>query len=339
MIRNKDSNFPANGWANVSPDGNIHIHPTRIEEPECWVYVLAHCMAHLGLGHSKQKRENPQAWGLACEITVLRFLDGLRLGTPPPRLADLPTPHDFTIPNGNEADLYEHFCRRIDPRMPSYSLTASATFDFATENEPRKATRYSWRQPTDWEVAFAAGLQEAVASAVATAGGYEAPKKDDLVSGPTAGNVRRAREWFLNHYPLLGALAASFGVVIDTSASMSRVMLGESLGAVAAYAQARDVPAVRVISCDAAAYDYGYVDPDTIASRMELRGRGGTRLQPGINRLESAPDFPQDGPILIITDGLCDAFTSRRKLAIVLPAGRPFPHPTGSTPIFRFSER
>jgi hypothetical protein len=62
-------------------------------------------------------------------------------------------------------------------------------------------------------------------------------------------------------------------------------------------------------------------------------------LQPGIHLLENAGDFPKDGPILIITDGLCDAFVSRRKHAILLPEGRAFPYPTGSAAVFRFSER
>ena len=39
---------------------------------------------------------------------------------------------------------------------------------------------------------------------------------------------------------------------------------------------------------------------------MKVRGRGGTVLQPGIQLLEAAQDFPKDGPILIITDGQCD---------------------------------
>ena len=30
---------------------------------------------------------------------------------------------------------------------------------------------------------------------------------------------------------------------------------------------------------------------------------GGTVLQPGVDLLEAAEDFPKDGPILIITDG------------------------------------
>lgn len=48
----------------------------------------------------------------------------------------------------------------------------------------------------------------------------------------------------------------------------------------------------------------------------------GTVLQSAIDLLEQADDFPRNGPILIITDGLCDHFKTRREHAILLPEGR-----------------
>ena len=68
----------------------------------------------------------------------------------------------------------------------------------------------------------------------------------------------------------------TFGVVLDTSGSMSTELLGKALGAIASYAVARDVPAARVVFCDAAAYDAGYLDAADIAGRVKVRGRGGT---------------------------------------------------------------
>ena len=50
--------------------------------------------------------------------------------------------------------------------------------------------------------------------------------------------------------------------------------------------------------------------------------------QPGIDVLEAARDFPADGPILVITDGYCDAFKVRRDHAILMPAGPPPVRPT-----------
>lgn len=125
----------------------------------------------------------------------------------------------------------------------------------------------------------------------------------------------------------------TFGVVLDTSGSMNAELLGKALGAIAAYAAARDVPAARIVFCDAVAYDAGYVPVADIAGRVRVRGRGGTRLQPGIALLESAPDFPPDGPILVITDGACDVLRIRREHAFLVPADARLPfRPRG--PVF-----
>lgn len=128
----------------------------------------------------------------------------------------------------------------------------------------------------------------------------------------------------------------TFGVVLDTSGSMDRVLLGKALGAIASYAATRDVAAARVVFCDAAAYDAGYLSPYEIAGRVRVRGRGGTVLQPGIDLLESAADFPDNGPILVITDGQCDAVRVRREHAWLIPEGARLPVvPRG--PVFRVS--
>jgi predicted metal-dependent peptidase len=117
----------------------------------------------------------------------------------------------------------------------------------------------------------------------------------------------------------------TFGVVLDTSGSMPSQLLGKALGTVASYAIARDVPSVRLVFCDADAYDAGYVAPEEIAGRVRIRGRGGTVLQPGVDLLESAPDFPPDGSILLITDGWCDRVKIRREHAILIPSGATLP--------------
>jgi predicted metal-dependent peptidase len=137
---------------------------------------------------------------------------------------------------------------------------------------------------------------------------------------------------------LPGELVArrTFGVVLDTSGSMDRALLGRALGAIASYATTRDVPAARVVFCDAAAYDAGYLSPHDIAGRVRVRGRGGTVLQPGVDLLERAEDFPGDGPILVITDGWCDRVRVRRDHAWLVPAGARLPF-TPRGPVFRVS--
>ena len=126
----------------------------------------------------------------------------------------------------------------------------------------------------------------------------------------------------------------TFGVVLDTSGSMNAELLGKALGAIASYALARDVPAARVVFCDAVAYDAGYLAVEDIAGRVKVRGRGGTILQPGVDLLQQASDFPADGPILIITDAQCDHVRPRREHAYLVPRGARLPF-VASGPVFR----
>ncbi len=119
----------------------------------------------------------------------------------------------------------------------------------------------------------------------------------------------------------------TFGVVLDTSGSMERGLLAAALGAIASYSMARDVPAVRVVFCDAEAYDQGYMKPEDIAGTVKVKGRGGTVLQPGIDLLDRADDFPGEAPLVIITDGWCDdrLILHGREHAYLIPEGASLP--------------
>jgi hypothetical protein len=64
-----------------------------------------------------------------------------------------------------------------------------------------------------------------------------------------------------------------------------------------------------------------------VRDRVRVRGRGGTTLQPGINLLERAPDFPPGAPILVITDGYCDVLRIRREHAYLVPTAPACPSP------------
>ena len=75
------------------------------------------------------------------------------------------------------------------------------------------------------------------------------------------------------------------------------------------------------------AYDAGYMKPEDVAGTVKVKGRGGTVLQPGIDLLEKAEDFPGEAPILIITDGYCDKVVLHgREHAFLVPqrAALPF---------------
>lgn len=72
---------------------------------------------------------------------------------------------------------------------------------------------------------------------------------------------------------------------ISQEPAMSAKLIGMALGSIASYAASRDVPFARIAFCDAHAYDAGYLAPDEIAGRIEVKGRSGTKLQPGIDLL------------------------------------------------------
>jgi predicted metal-dependent peptidase len=129
----------------------------------------------------------------------------------------------------------------------------------------------------------------------------------------------------------------TFGVIVDTSGSMERNDLGKALGAIVAYSQAQGVKEVRLVYCDAQPYDEGYVAIDSLASRVRVRGRGGTVLQPAVDLLQSRADFPKDSPVLIITDGLCESdLQVARDHAFLVSAGGRLPFATRK-PVFNMA--
>jgi len=57
---------------------------------------------------------------------------------------------------------------------------------------------------------------------------------------------------------------------------------------------------------------------------------------PGVRLLETADNFPKDGPILIITDGYCDRLTSSHEHAYLIAEGGRLQFPPKG-PVFRLS--
>lgn len=125
---------------------------------------------------------------------------------------------------------------------------------------------------------------------------------------------------------------AFYSLILDRRIGSYELPAGSVV--IASYAAARDVPRARVVFCDAAAYDAGYLAVDDIATRVRIRGRGGTVLRPGIDLLQRADDFPADGPILVITDAQCDRVAVRREHAFLVPRGARLPF-TPRGPVFR----
>lgn len=74
--------------------------------------------------------------------------------------------------------------------------------------------QWSGQHQIDWPARFADALQMAVTDTIEKAGGPVSGNRKETRGG-------RARTWFVNHYPLLGALAASFEI-IETQEELER---------------------------------------------------------------------------------------------------------------------
>lgn len=329
-------------------------------------FVMAHELLHVGLRHEARRQgRDPYLWNVACDYVINGWLVEMGVG-------EIPTETLLLDPElGFERESAEAIYDRIvgDLRLirrlnKSRTLRGQGKVDMLGERPPGW-----WNGPgTDLDAFYRRALAEGLDLHVAHGGRGLLP--GDLVEEIRAIQQRpipwdvQLGQWMDAYFPPLEArrsyarahrrqaatpdiprpvwlrpeerlVTRTFGVVLDTSGSMSSRLLARALGAIAAYALSREVPAVRVLQCDAGVHDAGYVEPEHLLGRVEIHGRGGTVLQPAVNRLEGDERFPKDAPILIITDGACDPLTIRRDHAFLMPDGARLPFATRA-PRFAF---
>lgn len=322
-------------------------------------FVIAHEVLHVALRHMDRRAgREPYLWNVACDFVINQWLIDMQVGVPP----TIGMLHDAALVGLSAESVYDRLA--TDLRRARKLLTfAGAHCDMMDRERRFDATDF-----TDLD-AFYRGqlmkgfaLHESQGRGLLPAGLIEEIRA--LAQPPVAWDVELAR-WFDQHLPPVEKVRTyarmsrrqsatpdvprprwvadprladgrTFGVVLDTSGSMDRQLLGKALGAIASYSVAKDVFAARVVFCDASAYDQGYMPPEDIAQRVSVRGRGGTVLQPGIDLLQAAKDFPPHGSILIITDGECDRLSIKREHAYLMPRGARLPFPTRAE-VFLFS--
>lgn len=341
--------------------GEIYINPLASMSEDEWRFVLAHEMLHAALRHGDRRGpRDPYLHNVAADFVVNGWLVEMRLGTMPDGAL-----YDPELTGYSLEEVYDRIARDLRRYRKLATLRGRGGMDVLGEPLARPETRrvavdldeyYRRALSTGLAYHYAAGRGLLPAGLVEEIRALEQP--------PPPWDVKLAR-WFDEHLPAPEPRRTyarpsrrqsatpgiprpgwyrpdelfrthTFGVVLDTSLSMSRRLLAKALGAIASYATAREVSAARVVFCDAAAYDAGYLLVDEIADRVRVTGRGGTRLQPGVTLLERAADFPDQGPILIITDGACDVVTVKREHAFLVPDGATLPFgPRG--PVFWLS--
>jgi predicted metal-dependent peptidase len=324
-------------------------------------FVIAHELLHAGLRHdTRGGGRDPWLWNVACDYVINGWLAEMAVG-------DLPDSalYDSSLRGKSAEEVYDEIAAGRRRTWKLATLRGPGACDIL----PRRlagADDPAWGVDLDefYRRCLADGIDyhRGQGRGLLPAGLVEEIRA--LTEPPVPWDVELAR-WFDDHFapverrrsyarasrrqsatpdiprpgwhlPSELMQSRTFGVVLDTSGSMDRRLLGKALGAIASYAVTRDVPAVRVVFCDAGAHDNGWMHPLDIAGRVRVRGRGGTVLQPGIDLLQEAPDFPKDGPILIITDARCDRVRIKRDHAFLIPAGAVLPFPARG-PVFRFS--
>lgn len=332
----------------------IWINPAAgLTDDEC-LFAFAHELLHAGLNHASRRRGRDHLlWNIACDFVINGWLIEMRVGTPP----NIGLLHDAKLAGQSAEEIYDLLATDIRRARKLATLRGTGEQDLIGDEEGSMFTdaeSYCRR-------ALAQGLDRfthAGSRGTIPAGLIEEIRS--LSQPPIPWDVKLA-QWFDERFPppeLRRSYARPsrrqastpdiprpsiakpteeerqsrvFGVLLDTSGSMEPQLLGKALGAIASYALARDVIAVRLVCCDAQAYDSGWVEPERLFDRFSLRGRGGTILQPGLDRFHDIAgqgEFPRHGPLLVITDGYCeDHIRTSMDHAFLLPEGRRLPFP------------
>lgn len=344
--------------AAVCPESReIFINPSAgLGEEECR-FVLAHELLHVGLRHVQRRQgRDPHLWNVACDYVINGWLIEMNVGRMPEGSL-----YDAELKGFSAESLYDLVVRDLR-RFRKLKTFRGEGVD-VIERTPEW-----WEHGAgcDLDAFYRRALSEGYGFHLAQGRGYLPAglieEIRSLSQPPIPWEVELAH-WFDHHFPPLERRRTyarpsrrqsatpdiprprvvpaeealrdrTFGVVLDTSGSMDRVLLAKGLGTIVSYCFSREVPFVRLVFCDAVAYDEGYVTPEDIAGRVRVRGRGGTVLQPGIDLVEQSPDFPKTGPILVITDGQCDVVKVRRDHAYLIPQGASLPF-TARGPVFR----
>ena len=348
--------------AAVNPEkGEIYANPAAGLDEDEWRFVLAHEYLHAGLEHGERcLGRDPFLWNIAVDYVVNGWLEEMKIGKMPKDVL-----YDSSLKDESAESIYDKIITDIR------RYTGLKTFrGYGKGDIFRKSPGTFGNQKKGMDLdrfyreALASGLayHEKRGRGFLPAGLTEEIRA--LLTPPVPWNVQLA-EWFDIHFSPLEKKRSyarpsrrqsttpdiprprnvsaertgyTFGVIVDTSGSMNTHDIGIALGAIISYSVAKEVEMVRLIYCDAKPYDAGYVSPEELAGRVEVKGRGGTVLQPAVDLLESSGDFPKHAPVLIITDGWIEkTLRITREHAFLLPRGEHLPFVTGA-PVFYYSE-
>lgn len=111
----------------------------------------------------------------------------------------------------------------------------------------------------------------------------------------------------------------TFGLVVDTSGTLEPRYAALALGAITTYALSRSIPSVRLILSGAELVDESQTACDDLFQRFRISERPTTAIQPAVELLDAARDFPDDAPLLLLTAVPCDRIKTKRTHAYLIP--------------------
>lgn len=329
-------------------------------------FVIAHELLHVGLRHELRRQgRDPYLWNVACDYVINGWLVEMGVGEVP--FDTLLLDPELGFERESAEAIYDRITRdlRLIRRLnKARTLRGQGKVDMLGDRPPAWWTGPGIDLDSFYRRALAEGLDLHLARGGRGLLPGELVEEIRAIQHPPIPWDVRLGQWLDAFFPPPDSrrsfarasrrqaatpdiprpawlrpeerlAARTFGAVLDTSGSMPPRLLARALGAIASYAMSREVPLVRVVQCDAGIHDMGYVPPETLLQQVEIRGRGGTVLQPAIARLESDDGFPRDAPILVITDGACDVLSIRRDHAFLMPEGSRLPFRTAA-PQFHF---
>ena len=317
--------------AAINPSlGEIYFNPARGLTQDEVLFVYVHELLHAALlHHTRTRGRDHWLWNTACDFVINGWIMEMGIGAFP-RVGGL---YDPSL-KGMSADEVYDLLNREPAKCKKARGFRGGLGDILLEGRGNRLFRGDVTMMDDlYRRCMSAGMACADVRGHIPAGLLE--EIQSLFSPAVPWDVELAR-WMDAHVPALrdplrsyarasrrqastpniprpGRFmpqewkdACTFGVVLDTSGSMDRELLGRALGAIASYSEARDVPRVRLVLCDAAPYDQGFVAPTELRGRFPVKGRGGTVLQPALNYIMRQSDFPVSAPVMVITDGWCE---------------------------------
>lgn len=328
----------------------IYINPHAGLSAEEWRFALAHEFLHAALRHDlRLEGRDPLLWNIACDFVINDWLLEMHVGCMPDGALYDAQFHGLSAEVVYDRILFE--ARRYEKLRSGDLLYGKG--GQGTNGEPDDFYRRALQRGLQYHESsnrgfLPAGLIEEIHALSMPTIPWDVQLGTWFVrqfptTQPHRSYARMSRRqssspdiprpaWI---YPSEAQTEKTFGIVLDTSGSMSRALLAAALGSISSYSAARRVHAVRLVFCDAAVYDQGVVPPERLSEAVYVQGRGGTQLQPGVDLFVHAEDFPKDAPILVITDGQCEHLHFHgRTHAYLLPRGRRLPF-TPKGEIFR----